>query len=481
MQNFVPLGTGNSRLMKSSIPAGTTWEQALAMLNAGTFPYDTGQLNAAGISQQGDPLNKNTLLKDATAQKYGGDDTMVPDEVLAMLAGSLKVVVNNIPTYLSDAPIGYTYQLHENGQPVDFIVVAKNYSGGVALARKQTIQNWDGAPLNVEWSDSNNDPYSESVLDAWLTNTYAPAIDENSSLVTASIQVYSGSHTGTSVTTISRKAFAPSVAELGGSSANDGTQFEYNLLADFDDTYWTRTPWTTYTQAYYVSAKSSMAYDLKTETFGVRPIVVMPSNTVLYTTPAYILQTPTGTDVTDQVAQALNVVCVKLKEVVTTQTAQQVDVDVSDIDFDAWDAVIAYVEFENTIANSGADPSCSVRVNGVTDSSNDRYGYSSDDNMGRWQNMNSDIIAAVFAVSAANYYQCRPAKLTFQKQGRCFFCQSESGYCNVHNGTFSSDTEVGVFRLLDGETVSVLNFYTANSQNKFKAGSKIVFLGVNKS
>ena len=51
----------------------------------------------------------------------------------------------------------------------------------------------------------------------------------------------------------------------------------------------------------------------------------------------------------------------------------------------------------------------------------------------------------------------------------------------MHNGTFSSDTEVGVFRLLDGETVSVLNFYTANSQNKFKAGSKIVFLGVNKS
>ena len=320
MQNFVPLGTGNSRLMKSSIPAGTTWEQALAMLRGGTFPCDTGQLNAAGISQQGDPLNKNTLLKDATAQSYGGGATMVPDEVLAMLAGSLKVALNNIPTYLSDAPIGYTYQLHENGQPVDFIVVAKNYSGGVALARKQTIQNWDGSPLNVEWSDSNNDPYSESVLDAWLTNTYAPAIDENSSLVTASIQVYSGSSTGTSVTTISRKAFAPSVAELGGPSTNDGTQFEYNLLADFDDTYWTRTPWTTYTQAYYVSAKSSMAYDLKTETFGVRPIVVMPSDTVLYTTPAYTLQTPTGENVTDQVAQALGSVKVETGSSLGTET-----------------------------------------------------------------------------------------------------------------------------------------------------------------
>lgn len=86
MKNFVPLGTGNSRLMKSSIPAGTTWEQALAMLIAGTFPYDTGQLNAAGISQQGDPLNKNTLLKDATAQSYGLGTDAVPDDVLSKLS-----------------------------------------------------------------------------------------------------------------------------------------------------------------------------------------------------------------------------------------------------------------------------------------------------------------------------------------------------------------------------------------------------------
>lgn len=105
MKNFVPLGTGNSRLMKSSIPAGTTWEQALAMLIAGTFPYDTGQLNAAGISQQGDPLNKNTLLKDATAQKYGGDDTMVPDDVLAMLAGSLTVAYTE-NSYTLQTPTG---------------------------------------------------------------------------------------------------------------------------------------------------------------------------------------------------------------------------------------------------------------------------------------------------------------------------------------------------------------------------------------
>lgn len=86
MENLVPLGTGNSRLMRSNIPAGTTWEQARAMLNAGTFPYDTGPLNAAGISQQGTPLNKATLLKDATAALFGLTNTAVPDDVLAKIA-----------------------------------------------------------------------------------------------------------------------------------------------------------------------------------------------------------------------------------------------------------------------------------------------------------------------------------------------------------------------------------------------------------
>ena len=70
MENLVPLGTGNSRLMKSNIPASTTLAQLIQMLNNGTFPYDIGPLNSAGISQQGTPLNKATLFSDQTMAKY---------------------------------------------------------------------------------------------------------------------------------------------------------------------------------------------------------------------------------------------------------------------------------------------------------------------------------------------------------------------------------------------------------------------------
>nr|DAZ38435.1 MAG TPA: hypothetical protein [Caudoviricetes sp.] len=85
MQDLVALGTGNSRLMKSNIPANTTLSQFIQMLNNGTFPYDIGPLNPAGISQEGTPLNKGTLLKDTTAALFGLDVSNVPDDVLAFL------------------------------------------------------------------------------------------------------------------------------------------------------------------------------------------------------------------------------------------------------------------------------------------------------------------------------------------------------------------------------------------------------------
>ena len=85
MENLVPLGTGNSRLMKSNIPSNTTLAQLIQMWNNGTFPYDIGPLNSAGISQQGTPLNKDTLLKDATAALFGLGSDAVPDDVLAWI------------------------------------------------------------------------------------------------------------------------------------------------------------------------------------------------------------------------------------------------------------------------------------------------------------------------------------------------------------------------------------------------------------
>ena len=95
MENLVPLGTGNSRFMKSNISPSTTLAQLISMLNNGTFPYDVGTINPAGISQQGTPLNKDTLLKDATAGLYGLGSDAVPDDVFNDIYSRLIMIAQD--------------------------------------------------------------------------------------------------------------------------------------------------------------------------------------------------------------------------------------------------------------------------------------------------------------------------------------------------------------------------------------------------
>ena len=66
MKDGIIKGTGNSRYLKSNIPEGTTVEQLVAMLRAGTFPIDINGINADGWQQIGDALSKGNLLDDNT-------------------------------------------------------------------------------------------------------------------------------------------------------------------------------------------------------------------------------------------------------------------------------------------------------------------------------------------------------------------------------------------------------------------------------
>ena len=95
MIDSVLKGTGNSRFLKSAVPAGTSWADALAMLQAGTFPIDFNGINAEGFQQVGTPLNKANLLKDATAAQIGLPPSTTPDgmfQALAAIAGATHVV-----------------------------------------------------------------------------------------------------------------------------------------------------------------------------------------------------------------------------------------------------------------------------------------------------------------------------------------------------------------------------------------------------
>ena len=109
MIDSVLKGTGNSRFLKSAVPAGTSWADALAMLQAGTFPIDFNGINTEGFQQVGTPLNKANLLKDVAALTLGLTGDAVPNDMFNVLAhaGDLhvwrKTVVN-----ASEKPAGYT-------------------------------------------------------------------------------------------------------------------------------------------------------------------------------------------------------------------------------------------------------------------------------------------------------------------------------------------------------------------------------------
>lgn len=105
MIDSVLKGTGNSRFLKSAVPAGTSWADALAMLQAGTFPIDFNGINAEGFQQVGTPLNKANLLKDATAAQIGLPPSTTPDGMFQALGntGELhvwrKTVTSGTGTY----------------------------------------------------------------------------------------------------------------------------------------------------------------------------------------------------------------------------------------------------------------------------------------------------------------------------------------------------------------------------------------------
>ena len=95
MKDSISKNQGNSRYLKSNLLEGTSWDAALAMLRAGTFPVDLNGINADGWTQVGTALNKANLLTDATAAALdlAGDDPTVND-ALAMIGshGSCEVV-----------------------------------------------------------------------------------------------------------------------------------------------------------------------------------------------------------------------------------------------------------------------------------------------------------------------------------------------------------------------------------------------------
>lgn len=139
-------GTGNSRFLKSAVPTGTSWADALAMLQAGTFPIDFNGINTEGFQQVGTPLNKANLLKDATAAQIGLPPSTTPDGMFQALGntGELhvwrKTVANGTGTYsLGAVQEGLYYIKWANYATSDSSVGTFEYGSEVSVNNDGTI------------------------------------------------------------------------------------------------------------------------------------------------------------------------------------------------------------------------------------------------------------------------------------------------------------------------------------------------------
>lgn len=154
MIDSVLKGTGNSRFLKSAVPAGTSWADALAMLQAGTFPIDFNGINTEGFQQVGTPLNKANLLKDATAAQIGLPPSTTPDGMFQALGntGELHVWRKTVTT-AQEIPAGYTLEdALENINPVK--LTDKNYNTAW-FAVVSSVKIDDNG--NVHFTDADSD------------------------------------------------------------------------------------------------------------------------------------------------------------------------------------------------------------------------------------------------------------------------------------------------------------------------------------
>lgn len=117
MQDAIMKGTGNSRYLKSVsgfLTLYPTYEAFVDALVSGTLPVDFNGVNPEGWAQEGTPLDKASLLTDATAALAGLGNEATPNEMFAVLANRIVLgTADLVPGTSSAYPNGTVYFVYK--------------------------------------------------------------------------------------------------------------------------------------------------------------------------------------------------------------------------------------------------------------------------------------------------------------------------------------------------------------------------------
>ena len=292
MQDRVPLYPGRVTLTPVSGPANT---------------YDLTRADQP--TQEGTPLSKASLLKDATAALFGKTNAAVPDDILSLLSKSALAQIKGKyteTTTIGTLPVGSTITLNVGGTAKEFIVVHQgkpsslydDSCNGTWLLMKDIYEN-------RAWNSSNSNSYKASTIHSYLNSTFLNLFDSNTKDAIKQVKIpyvngTGGSAVASGANGLPAKIFLLSGYEVGIGGADyvpqDGAKLDYfNQNTGTDSkriaylngsatNWWLRSP-NTYDTGHVWSVLSNGNYNdyYASNSSGIRPALILPSTFEIYT------------------------------------------------------------------------------------------------------------------------------------------------------------------------------------------------------
>ena len=294
MQDRVPLYPGRVTLTPVSGQANT---------------YDLTRADQP--TQDGTPLNKASLLKDATAALFGKTNAAVPDDILSLLSKSMMAQITGkyTKTTIGALTVGSTITLNVSGVPREFIVVHQgkpsslydDSCGGTWLLMKDIYEN-------RVWQSGNINKYENSDIHAYLNSTFLNLFGSNIKDAVKQVKIpyrKNGGPGGTDqsgANGLPAKIFLLSGYEVGWTTSDasdlpvDGAKLDYftassggnsKRIANFNGSasrWWLRSPYIKDTSnVWTVYPNGSLDVRGASSPNGIRPALILPSTFAVYT------------------------------------------------------------------------------------------------------------------------------------------------------------------------------------------------------
>ena len=318
----------------------------------------SGQVNTFDLTradqptQEGTPLNKASLLKDATAALFGKTNAAVPDDILSLLSKSVLAQIKEkyTKTTMGTAAVGKTITLNVSGKAKEFIVVHQgkpsslydDSCNGTWLLMRDIYEN-------RQWHSSNSSSYKASTIHSYLNSTFLGLLDSNIQEAVKQVKIpyvngTGGSAVASGANGLPTKIFLLSGYEVGFQTSNnrylpvDGAKlsyFEYGngtsannkriaSLNGSASNWWFRSPVALGTEyVFSVNSSGVLASDYKPiNMIGIRPSLILPSSFEIYTDSAGNIYTEQEheTKITDVLGNLISIPSGQIKDGVKIAT-----------------------------------------------------------------------------------------------------------------------------------------------------------------